>query len=176
MAAKNTHLHKVLDTVSNLLSQANIAHILIGGIAIGLRGYPRSTIDIDYLVSGEQVNHARSLLEKNGFICEVETEESLHFTGAGQIDFLIAKRPMSLQMLSNGTKLPDIPSNVALVEDLIGLKIQAYCNDSKRKWKDQADIAELIRANPALDWEQVINYAKIFEQEEVLNEIRQGVS
>ena len=165
-------LSEVLNLVSRLLEESGVEHILIGGFAIGLRGYPRTTVDIDFLVNGDHVTKARITLENNGFVCETETEEAMHFSGDGLVDFLIAKRPHSLNMLAKASKLEGVRPKVAQVEDIIGLKIQAYCNDPQRLWKDQADIAELIRTNPNLDWAQVMVYAKIFQQEKLLQEIR----
>lgn len=96
----------------------------------------------------------------------------MHFSGEGPIDFLIAKRPHSLNMLGKASRLEGIRPKVLQVEDIIGLKIQAYSNNPQRLWKGQADIAELIRTNPNLDWKAVIEYAKIFKQEKTLKEMR----
>ena len=64
---------------------------------------------------------------------------------------------------------------VELLDQAIGLKIQAFSNNRKRQWHDQADIAELIRANPDMDWARVLRYAEMFDARPLLEEIRRSV-
>ncbi len=49
-------------------------------------------------------------------------------------------------------------------EDLIGLKIQAYCNDTRRELQDKADIQFLLGKYPKMDMERVKFYADAFGQ------------
>ena len=172
---KTLNLERLLELVSSSLEQAGIDHILIGGLAVGLRGYPRSTLDVDMLAPEKQVDLICNVLNGLGFERVADTEETLHFTGPGNVDFLIARRQISLQMLQRGTRVEGLKTKVALVEDIIGLKIQAYHNDSSRKWKDQADIAELIRSNPELNWKEVLGYANLFDAEAELEQIRNHI-
>ncbi len=79
-------------------------------------------------------------------------------------------------MLAAATSVEGVKVKVALAEDLIGLKIQAYHNDQQRIWKDKADIAELIRSNPQLDWDRVMTYAKVFGAEMEIEEIRNSIA
>jgi hypothetical protein len=50
------------------------------------------------------------------------------------------------------------------VADLIGLKIQAYSNNPKRKLLDLSDIQELIARRPNLDWARVKFFADHFNE------------
>ena len=160
---KKPSLTELLNLSHRLLDECGAKHALIGGIAVGLRGYPRSTVDVDYLIRAQDKAIARAALEKGGFLCQAETAETLHFGGLGAIDFLLAQRPVSLQMLSDAQAPSNLNIPTLLVEDIIGLKIQAYHNDPSRQWKDLADIAELIRSNPDLDWSKVMAHAALFE-------------
>jgi hypothetical protein len=58
------------------------------------------------------------------------------------------------------------------VEDLIGLKIQAYMNEPSREHQDKADIQFLIENVEEIDWSRVKSYADLFNQWEVVNEIK----
>ena len=172
---KNPSLSDILRLTDRLLTEHDVPHALIGGLAVGLRGYPRSTVDIDYLIRVEDSGAVRKALESAGFHCEAQTAETLHFGGLGAVDFLLAQRPVSRAMLTAADPVRDLDIPVLQVEDIIGLKIQAYHNDPSREWKDLADIAELIRANPELDWERVRSHAALFQAEEKLEEIRARV-
>ena len=39
--------------ISRLLKELDIPHVLIGGLAVGIHGYPRGTRDVDFLVGPE---------------------------------------------------------------------------------------------------------------------------
>ena len=147
----------------------------IGGLAVGLHGYQRATVDVGFLVAGLERNTARSVLEAAGFNCMVETAESMHFVGRGAVDLLLANRSPTRAMLADAVCMSNVSVPVLRVEDILGLKIQAYHNDPKRKWRDQADIAELLRANPNMDWKRVMTYAVLFQAETELEEIRHSI-
>lgn len=56
-------------------------------------------------------------------------------------------------------------------EGLIGFKLQALVNDSRRT-QDLEDIRALLRVNRAsLDMEQVRGYFRLFEREAILDEL-----
>ena len=164
----------VLREVGALLRDAGVAHALIGGVAVGLHGYARATADIDLLVDGARRHDVIDLMTKAGFTLAVATDEVLHFTGAVPVDMLLARRETTRQMLADAT--PDASTGTMLlrVEDVIGLKIQAFSNNPGRKWHDQADIAALIQSNPTLDWSRVLRYAAMFGVQDLLEEMRRS--
>ena len=166
----------VLREVGALLRDAGVAHALIGGVAVGLHGYARATADIDLLVDGARRHDVIDLMTKAGFTLAVATDEVLHFTGAVPVDMLLARRETTRQMLADAT--PDASTGTMLlrVEDVIGLKIQAFSNNPARKWHDQADIAALIQNNPTLDWSRVLRYAAMFDVQDLLEEMRRSAS
>jgi hypothetical protein len=164
----------VLHDLGIRLGDAGVAHALIGGIAVGLHGYARSTGDIDLLVDGAKRDAILKLMESAGFALVVATEEVLHFSGPVPVDMLLARRETTRQMLAEATPDPRTGTMILRVEDIIGLKIQAFCNNPARKWHDQADIAALIQSNPSLEWSRVQRYAAMFGVESLLEEIRLG--
>lgn len=108
------------------LAQEGIEHALIGGLALGGRGVHRATLDVDFLVDGARGSDAQRALEQAGFDLQNETREVMHFGGIGSVDLLLANRPLSREMLQRAAMLPALGIKCVTVEDLIGLKIQAY--------------------------------------------------
>ena len=66
----------------------------------------------------------------------------------------------------------NFPVPVVLIEDLIGLKIQAYKNDSKREFQDKADIQSLLDKYPNLNFDKIKEYADLFSEWNFINELR----
>lgn len=79
---------------------------MIGGLALASYGAHRATKDVDLLIDAVQAKTVKDLFLKNGFKISNESEEVLQFTGSGNIDFLLARRPMSLEMLKRAKVLP----------------------------------------------------------------------
>src|SRR5215211_7452757 len=59
----------------DLLQQANIAHAVVGGVAVCLHGYQRNTVDIDLLVRKDEAPKARTTLEAGGWNWSAEHTE-----------------------------------------------------------------------------------------------------
>ncbi len=53
-----------------LFNREKIDYALCGGMAVAIHGYPRFTKDIDFLVSPDSLNHARSTAATLGFLDE----------------------------------------------------------------------------------------------------------
>ncbi len=162
-----------LQRISNLLTDQQIDHALIGGLALSAFGINRATFDIDFLIDSTQKEKAKVLLSKNNFTLYHESQEVLQFEGMAQIDFLLAQRPLSIEMLKNAVLIPLLGVKIVQLEDLIGLKIQAYSNDPQREFKDKADIYSLFKVNStSLDWEKIKKYADLFNKWAEIKEIR----
>ena len=165
-------LRSTLKFVHNLLLSNNKEHALIGGLGLACYGSTRATVDIDLLIFEGDKEEIKEIMIGNGFKVDNETEEVVQFSGLGYVDLLIARRPISKNILkmanTNG------PEGIKFVraEDLIGLKIQAYKNDQNREFQDKADIQFLIESQEYLDWELIREYADLFGQWEVISEIR----
>jgi len=168
-------LRKTLKFVHDLFSANSIDHALIGGLGLACYGSTRATVDMDLLIYEEDKLNAQELLNKNGFILQNESEEVLQFSGMGYVDLLIARRPISRNILKFSNKNGPEGINFVRAEDLIGLKIQAYKNDLTREFQDKADIQYLIDSQENLDWELIKKYADLFNEWEVIDEIRKKV-
>ena len=146
------------------LAKLQVPHALIGGLALSEYGYGRFTQDVDWLIPEEHVSAVLLHFTQNGFQVFNQSEDVLQLSGKGTIDFLIAKRPISRAMIEDASYSSQLQMPVVKVEDLIGLKIQAYSNNPKRKLRDLADIQEMIERRPDLDWNRVKFYADHFNE------------
>lgn len=165
-------LRETLKLVHGLLDGAGIPHALIGGLALASYGSPRATDDLDLMVPDDNRSLVSDILIKNGFNLLQETNEVLQFTGLGYVDVLLARRPISRKLLADAKNLGPNGIRVIGPEGLIGLKIQAYVNDQTRELQDKADIQFLIQNIASLDWDQVWEYADLFNQRNALVDIK----
>ncbi len=156
-----------------VLQETGVRHALIGGFALAVLGVPRATNDIDYLIDESQKETAKKALIEAGWKIEMETEEVIHFRGLGNLDILLARRPLSQAMLKNSKSLPPLGIHCLSAEAIIGLKIQAYKNDPSREFQDKADIQSLINKHEAtLDWQEIKTYADLFQEMAFLEILR----
>jgi hypothetical protein len=156
-----------------ILNDLNVPHALIGGMALSEYGYGRATQDVDWLIPEEFVNDVIKAFTAEKFTIFHRSEDVIQFSGEAQIDFLIARRPISRGMIDDASYSQSLEMPVVKAEDLIGLKIQAYKNDKKRKFKDLSDIQELIEQNNELDWVKIKFYADQFDEWETLKELKE---
>ena len=97
-------LRSTLKFVHNLLSDNSIDHALIGGLGLACYGSTRATIDLDLLIYEEDKEKLEELMIKHGFILENKSDEVLQFAGMGYVDILIARRPISRDILKFSNK------------------------------------------------------------------------
>ncbi len=167
-------LRKTLLLVHDLFSDACIDHALIGGLALVNYGLDRATSDVDLIIDEAHKDQAKDLLLKSGFKLVHESEEILQFTGLGYLDILLARRPISREMMKNASVIKELGIRCLKAEDIIGLKIQAMSNDASREYQDKADIQFLLQ-DPMLDWEKVKNYADLFGKGDELEAIKKKI-
>ncbi|MBI2646681.1 MAG: hypothetical protein HYW85_06625, partial [Deltaproteobacteria bacterium] len=142
------NLKELLVSVHAALQDAHIEHALIGAFAMAHYGIQRATGDIDFLIDEIDKKNTVITFEKLGFKIFHQTDEIIQFEGPGSIDFLLAKRELSLKMLQEAKVIKPFNIKCISIEGLIGLKIQAYNNDPKREFQDKADILSLIEQYP----------------------------
>ena len=167
-------LRKTLQFVHDLLAQAKIDHALIGGLALVNFGLDRATVDVDLIIDEVHKVSAKDLLIKNNFNLAHESEDILQFDGMGYVDILLARRPISREMMKNATVIPDLQIKCLKAEDIIGLKIQAFSNDPSREFQDKADIQFLLQ-DESLDWDKIKSTADLFGKGVELEEIKKKI-
>jgi len=158
-------LKQAILQIHSLLESASIDHALIGGFALAVHGINRATGDIDLLVNEVDRERLVHALNQKNYRIVAESVEVLHFSGEVRLDVLLARRPISREMLERAEKTELLGSIKYLgAEDLIGLKIQAYCNDRRRQLQDKSDIQFLLKKYPDLDLKRVKFYADFFNE------------
>lgn len=169
------NLRATIKLAHNLLEQNKIEHALIGGLALACYGSTRATVDLDLLINEENRDKVKILFTSNGFNLVHESLEVLQFSGIGYVDIILARRPISQEILKDANSGGPEGMRFVQVEDLIGLKIQAYINDRSRELQDKADIQFLIENVSKLDWEKIKKYAELFSEWDVINEIKNNI-
>ena len=132
------------------LSSAGIPHAIVGGVAVCLHGYRRTTIDVDLLVAPGASERIRSCLEAAGFAWDAGQRELRERAGV-PIKILVAG-----ERAGRGSEvlLPD-PGDPGVVETVEGLPVATLARliemkvacgegDVRRTHKDFADVVELI--------------------------------
>ena len=176
-----------LRAVSGKLDASGFGWAVIGGLAVGIYGAPRATVDIDMLLQFECASHLDAMLEDLGYSLVYRWDESSHYTPNTPercpLDFLHARRPHSLAMLARAHRVElgddGIVVPVVEMEDLIGLKVQAMVNDPDRRRGELVDIRALFEAAAAtkrrVDMERIREYFALFGEESELREILKGL-
>lgn len=165
-------LRETLKFVHELFVKEEIEHALIGGLGLACYGSPRATIDLDLLIHENDKEKGRKILKQNGFYLVHESQEVLQFSGLGHVDLLMARRPISKEILKFSNTGGPEGIKFVRAEDLIGLKIQAYKNDPSREFQDKADIQFLIETQGNLDWGLIKKYADLFDEWGAINDIK----
>jgi hypothetical protein len=168
----------VLTSLIEAFERDGIRYALIGGLALAPHGAGRGTQDVDMLVDGDQSDAVDRILRDSGYDCLLRTIDVGNYASVdpekGRVDFLFAVREGTRGMLERAKPhraLTREDVRVVEPEDLIGLKVQAYSNDPRRRHADLADVQRLIRANPELDLGRVREYFVLFDREKELDDL-----
>jgi predicted nucleotidyltransferase len=171
----------ILKMLLRRFSEAGVEVALSGGLALSTMGVFRFTKDIDFVVPEECVGTVEEIMKELGYEKQdFSSAEILSYISPlkvlGQVDFLVARRKYSRAMVNRARMMPvmdgELTVKVLLIEDLIGLKLQALANDPKNRFAiDAADIQRLLKLHRnRLDIGLVREYFRLFEKEELLDE------
>lgn len=174
---------QVISAVCGQLDTAGVRYAVIGGFAMALRGVQRATMDLDFILMLEDLEVADRILTGCGYRCAFHSENVSHYIAAdgawGRIDILHAFRGPSLGMLRRAERVPagaGLTLPVVVIEDIIGLKVQALVNDPTRALSDWHDIQLLIELareqKSPLDWELLEDYLRVFNLDGKLAELK----
>lgn len=166
-------LRNVLIEIHTALDERGIDHALIGGLALTVHGAARATIDLDFLADGERDDDVDELMRSRGYECLYRSEKVGNYLSEdrerGRIGSLFVRRILGRAILDRANRYEVLGQNVRVVDaaDLIGLKVQAYSNDPRRRNRDLADIQRVLRnGNP--DRIRVREYFQLFDCEKDL--------
>jgi hypothetical protein len=173
---------RVLKTLLEEFDEKRIRYALMGGVALGVWGAPRTTLDIDFLVHRDDLEVLHTGMQALGYQRRASNANVSQYRheapGLGSVDFVHAFRRISLEMLARAVDRPVFGGTrqvrVLLPEDVIGLKVQAIVNDPEnRKAKDSADIEALMEARGVkLDWPRIEEFYKLFSMEQEAHRLR----
>lgn len=171
----------VLDIIIKGFKEENIDYALMGGFALGALGIPRATVDLDFLIFKEDLSKVDKILKENNYECIYKSEEVAQYVSPiklfGEIDFLLAHRKISRQMLERVNMLDifggEQKVKVLKPEDIIGLKLQSVANNPQMASREYSDIESLLEYyGKNLDWQLLKEYFSLFEEEEKFREFK----
>jgi hypothetical protein len=168
---------RLVDQIKEALAaftSLQIQPALIGGLALAAHNVVRATQDVDFLADSADADRLHELLLGLGYRCLHRSEDAANYRrGDEGIDFLFAHRPAAQNLLKSATVRDTGMGRLHVVsaEGLIGFKLQAWVNDSRRA-QDIEDIRSLLRANRgALNMDEIRQYFRLFEREALLDEL-----
>lgn len=124
-------LVRAVDT-SRRLTELGVPHMLIGGIAVGLHGYPRATKDVDFLV-GPEAFQSSPVLAYRDDVVEI-----------ARVGFTDLNPPGKYPVLDEELRLDSL--GVVSLNGLLLMKLDAW------RAQDQRDVIMLLELHPdALD-------------------------
>jgi len=147
-------VHRTLSRIAGLLDELGIDFALAGGLAVGLRGHLRVTVDVDILITNEGLKRFKDLWLGRGYVEKFPGSKGLRDTETGvPIDFLIAGefpgdgRPKPVRF-PDPASIPqvDAPYRLLDLRTLVELKLASGLSAPDRL-VDLADVLALIRAN-----------------------------
>jgi len=147
-------VHRTLSRVTRLLDELAIDFALAGGLAVGLRGHLRLTVDVDLLITAEGLKRFKDCWLGRGYAEKFPGSKGLRDTETGvTIGFLIAGefpgdgRPKPISF-PDPASVPqaDTPYRLLDLRTLIELKLASGLSAPDRLL-DLADVLALIRAN-----------------------------
>jgi hypothetical protein len=148
---KGSKVHDALQRIVQRLDRLNVPYALVGGMALFLHGYRRTTDDVDILVTAEGLALIHEKLEGLGYVPLFEGSKQLRDAENGvRIEFLVTGKypgdgnekpvsfpdPAAVSVVIDGIKVLNLPT-------LVQLKLASATAPGRRK--DLGDVQELIR-------------------------------
>jgi len=173
-------LENLLKVLMERLRAAGIEFVLSGGLALSTMDVVRFTKDIDFIIYEEDQKKVEQIMVECGYEKQTfSTDEIVSYWSPlkilGQVDFLLARRKYTRSMMQRADMKPLFDGRLQIKtvrpEDLIGLKVQAICNDPEHRYYiDKPDIQRLLMLHRTkMDMELVREYFRVFEKEEWLD-------
>lgn len=138
-----------MDVASRQLAAERIDCLLVGGFAVNFHGYTRNTLDVDFMIVGEQLDAVRRIMVATGFT-NVTVQDNVTFFNAPdsplRVDFINVDRHTMRKLLANAipATVHEFKVKVPALRDLIAMKIFALSQSVPRRMgKDLPDIAFL---------------------------------
>lgn len=144
----------IFHLLSDVFTKADAASVLIGGFAVNYYKVSRQTADVDFLITKEDFEMIRNLLEEKGFKKDYEEVVFARLIGDKpymmDIDFMFVDKDTLDKIINEGKKISIARQKfiVPSLNHLIALKLHAIKHNPKiREYKDLPDVIQLIRIN-----------------------------
>jgi hypothetical protein len=123
-----------LDLASQALTRAQVRHLVVGGLAVAANGYPRATLDVDFLVGPEAFD-----VHEGGL---VTLRVGVPFQVNG----------VAIDLLSAQADEPFLEAELAAPPGSIaGAPLLVYLKLKSPRHKDRTDVIELVKAGVDVD-------------------------
>jgi hypothetical protein len=149
---------------------------VIGAFALYAYGYTRATRDVDFITRFENQRKIVDFLESLGFEtlnCSGGYSNHLHTSDGLRIDLVYVDgqtADLIFKAVQKKFFFGDFDLPVVSPEHLVALKLFAIRNDPDRKYKELADIKEIVRLT-IIDKDQVQKFFKKYGLEAYYHEI-----
>ena len=147
-------VQRTLEGIATRLGEMGIDFALAGGLAVGVRGHLRLTVDVDLLITTEGLARFKARWLHRGYVEKFPGSRGVRDGETGvPIDFLVTGefpgdgRPKSIRFPDPGSvPKAEGPYRVLDLRTLIELKLAAGLSAPDRL-QDLADVLSLVRAN-----------------------------
>lgn len=147
---ENETLWQLAERVHGLLEKEDLAHAIVGGVAVCLHGYRRNTVDLDLLIRPEDANRLRIALQAAGYSWSEADGKARSMSGV-PVEFVMAgdnEGPRQEATFPNPSDARHVTSieglPVLTLPQLIQAKLACGLGNLRRTHKDFADVVELI--------------------------------
>ncbi|MCP3962065.1 MAG: nucleotidyltransferase family protein [bacterium] len=153
--------YRVLQTLGRFLDQRETRYGVIGGVALGVYGIARLTVDLDLVIDREAQADLVTFFESLGYEtlhCSDAYSNHLHPDSAmGGVDVVYVRGETERRIFEAARSLEG-PNRLEILvpcpEHLAAMKVAAMKNDPDRTLQDLADIRNLMRL-PGVDREAI---------------------
>lgn len=157
-------IERVLADGVAALERAEVPYVLIGGAASAIRGRPRVSDDVDFLVRQLDAERALDALSVAGFGTEKTNPQWIFKATRGDVTidlmfWLMGDLYCDDAMLEHATRdrYGETEVNVAAAEDLIVIKLLAHDEQSYRHWHDALALLGLNE----IDWDYLLERGRV---------------
>ncbi|HYQ87728.1 MAG TPA: hypothetical protein VES59_10845 [Bacteroidota bacterium] len=136
----------VLQELIDILERNDIAHCVIGGLAVNAYAEPVVSLDLDIVIAAKDTDKLLGALPKD-FVVRVEKHSTNISTPGSDLRIQIQSDPRYQPFIGPSQRRKVLGYNlpVATVEDVLKGKVWAYSDPERRASKRQKDLADIMR-------------------------------
>lgn len=152
---------RALRLIGDFLDERDEPWALVGGLGLAALGFPRTTVDLDVVVTAGSQDELISFLEADGYVTLHRSPGYSNHEhpdpARGRIDCVYVRGDTAEKLFASARQVPGPAGRAVLVpkpEHLIAMKVLAMKNDPDRRLQDMADI-RLLMSMPGIELEEV---------------------